>query len=116
MIYPETDASYATIRRSQILDVMLRYNHMEPVLMRLSPEHQLLAGNAVMQLIQARSGSLRGALEYAECRAKLEDLGLIEETRDIIEGVLAGMPASAIIDVARSARALPATTGGGHAS
>ncbi len=116
VIYPETDASYAAIRRSQILDVMLRYNHMEPVFMRLSSEHQLLAGNAVMQLIQARTGSLRGALEYAECRTKLEDLGLIEETWDTIDGVVAGTPAPAIIDSARSARALPSTIGDGHAS
>ena len=116
MFYPETDASYAAIRRSQILDVMLRYNHMEPVFMRLSPEHQLLAGHSVMQLIQARTGSLRGALEYAECRAKLEDLGLIEETRDTIDGIVAGTLAPAIIDAARSARALPSTIGDGHAS
>jgi len=116
VIYPETDASYVAIRRSQILDVMLRYNGMEPVFMRLSPEHQLLVGNAVMKLIQARTGSLREALEYAECRARLEELGLIEETWDIIDGVVAGTPALAIIDAARSDRPLPLTIGGYHAS
>jgi hypothetical protein len=118
VIYPETDASYVAVRRSQILDAMLRYNGMEPVFMRLSPAQQLLVGNAVMKLIQARTGSLRGALEYAECRARLDDLGLIEETWDtIIHAVVEGTPALAIIDAARSDRPLPLTTGGrGHAS
>jgi hypothetical protein len=116
VIYTETDASYATIRRSQILDFMLCYNGMEPVFMRLSPEHQLLVGNALMTLIQARTGSLRGALEYAECRARLEDIGLIEETRDTIDRVVAGTPALAIIDAAHSDRPLPSTIGGYHAS
>ena len=116
VIYPETDASYAAIRRSQFLDFMLLYNGMEPVFMSLSPEHQLLASNAVMKLIQARTGSLCGALEYAECRARLKDLGLIEETWDTIDGVVAGTPALAIINAARSARPLPLTIGGYHAS
>jgi len=119
VIYPETDASYVAIRRSQILDVMLRYNGMEPVFMRLSPEDQLIVGNAVMKLIKARTGSLRGTLEYAECRARLEDIGLIEETQDIIDRVVAGTPALAIIDGNRSNRSLPSTIGerrDGHAS
>lgn len=79
VIYPETDAGFATIRRSQMLDAMLRYNGMNPVLMYLDPEEQLLIGNAVMQLIQARTGSIKGALPYAECRQKLKEIGLLND-------------------------------------
>ncbi|MFD2448322.1 hypothetical protein ACFSQE_07680 [Vogesella fluminis] len=70
VIYPEIDAGFATIRRAQMLDAMLRYNGMDPVLMYLDQEAQLLVGNAVMQLIQARTGSIKDALPYAECRLK----------------------------------------------
>lgn len=106
VIYPETDAGYATIRRSQILDGMLRYNGMEPVFMGLTPDQQLLAGNAVMELIKARTGSLKGALPFAECREKLKDLRLIDETWDAIAGVVSGTPARDLIDAAHKGRKL----------
>jgi hypothetical protein len=76
VIYPDIDAGFATIRRGQMIDAMLRYNGMEPVMMYLSQDEQLLVGNAVMQLIQARTGSIQGALPYTECRLKLEEIGL----------------------------------------
>ncbi|NDV13810.1 gamma-mobile-trio integrase GmtZ [Crenobacter caeni] len=79
VIYPDIDAGFATLRRAQMLDAMLRYNGMEPVMMYLDQEHQLLIGNAVMQLIQARTGSIEGALPYAECRLKLKEIGLFKE-------------------------------------
>lgn len=79
VIYPETDASFPTMRRSQILDAMFIYNDIKPLFLSLTPEQQLLSGNAIMKLIQARAGSLTDALPYAECRVKLKNLGVIEE-------------------------------------
>lgn len=101
VIYAETDADRASLRRGQILDAMLRYNGMEPVFLYLTPDQQLLAGNAVMKLIQARSGSISGALPYAECRSKLKNLGLLEEVQDEITKVAAGTPATALIERVR---------------
>ncbi|MCX7205649.1 MAG: integrase family protein [Proteobacteria bacterium] len=103
VIYPETDAGFATIRRSQMLDGMLRYNGMAPVLMYLDPEEQLLIGNAVMQLIQARTGSIRGALPYAECRQKLKEIGLLN---DQVLNEIAQVKARVLLDHAQTKRML----------
>ena len=102
-IYPDIDAGFATVRRAQMLDAMLRYNDMEPVLMNLTQEQQLLVGNAVMQLIQARTGSIEGALPYAECRAKLKTIGLL---KDEVLSEIAQVKARELIDHAKTKRAL----------
>ena len=86
VIYPEIDAGFPTIRRPQMLDAMLRYNGMDPVLMYLDQEEQLLVGNAVMQLIQARTGSIKGALPSAGCRLKLKAIGLLISIDDFGTG------------------------------
>ena len=78
VIYPDIDPGFANIRRSQMLDAMMRYNGMEPVMMYLEEDEQLLVGNAVMQLIQARTGSIQKALPYAECHRKLEEIGIVK--------------------------------------
>jgi hypothetical protein len=103
VIYPEIDAGFATIRRAQMLDAMLRYNGMDPVLMYLDQEEQLLVGNAVMQLIQARTGSIKGALPYAECRLKLKEIGLL---KDQVLNEIAQVKAQVLIDHAKTERAL----------
>ncbi|WP_255991687.1 gamma-mobile-trio integrase GmtZ [Chitinolyticbacter albus] len=103
VIYPDIDAGFATIRRTQILDAMLRYNGMDPVLMYLDQEEQLLVGNAVMQLIQARTGSIQGALPYAECRLKLKEIGLL---KDQVLNEIAQVKAQMLIDHAKSKRML----------
>ncbi|WP_374496816.1 integrase family protein [Vogesella indigofera] len=103
VIYPEIDAGFATIRRAQMLDAMLRYNGMDPVLMYLDQEIQLLVGNAVMQLIQARTGSIKGALPYAECHLKLKEIGLL---KDQVLNEIAQVKAQALLDHAKAKRAL----------
>lgn len=103
VIYPDIDAGYGTIRRSQMLDAMLRYNGMEPVLMYLTEEEQLLAGNAVMQLIQARTGSIKGALPYAECNLKLNDIGLLKNQ---VLNEIAQVKGQVLIDHAKNKRTL----------
>lgn len=102
-IYPEIDADFATIRRAQILDAMLRYNGMDPVLMYLDQEAQLLVGNAVMQLIQARTGSVKGALPYAECHLKLKEIGLLKGQ---VLNEIAQVKAKVLLDHAKSKRTL----------
>ncbi|MDC7708481.1 gamma-mobile-trio integrase GmtZ [Vogesella indigofera] len=103
VIYPEIDAGFATIRRAQMLDAMLRYNGMDPVLMYLDQEAQLLVGNAVMQLIQARTGSIKGALPYAECRLKLKEIGLLKGP---VLNEIAQVKAQVLLDHAKAKRAL----------
>ncbi len=103
VIYPEIDAGFATIRRAQMLDAMLRYNSMDPVLMYLDQEAQLLVGNAVMQLIQARTGSIKNALPYAECRLKLKEIGLF---KDQVLNEIAQVKALVLLDHAKAKRAL----------
>lgn len=103
VIYPDIDPGFANIRRAQMLDAMLRYNGMEPVMMYLEEDEQLLVGNAVMQLIQARTGSIQGALPYAECRLKLEEIGIAK--RRVLDEI-AHVKAQMLIDHAKTKRAL----------
>lgn len=116
VIYPEIDARKPVLRRSQLLDCMLEFNKMPPVFFRLNPRQQLAAGNAVMQLIQARTGSLKGALEYVEGLRRLRDLGIVDETWDVLAENVAGTPAREILDAARAKRVLPAPRGDSDAS
>lgn len=103
VIYPEIDAGFATIRRSQMLDAMLRYNGMDPILMYLDQNEQLLVGNAVMRLIQARTGSIKDSLPYAECRIKFNEIGLL---KDQVMNEIAEIKAKVLIDHAKAKRTL----------
>lgn len=117
VIYPEIDARKPTLRRSQLLDLMLEFNKMPPVFFRLDQKQQLAAGNAVMKLIQSRTGSLKGAVEYAEGQRQLQELGIVDETLDAIADAVAGTPAREIIDSVRvRATLLYDKTGENHAS
>ena len=91
---------------------MLAFNKMPPIFFCLSPQQQLEAGNAVMQLIQARTGSLKGALEFAECQRCLREIGLVEETWDVLAELVCGTPVRQLIDAARAS----AHDGDSHAS
>ena len=105
VVYPDIDASNPTLRRSQMLDAMLRYNEMDPIMMYLDEEKQLLVGNAVMKLIQARTGSIVNALPYAECRHKLEEIGL---SKNQVLDEIASVKAKTLIDHAKTKRTLAA--------
>jgi hypothetical protein len=111
VIYPEIDARKPVLQRSQLLDCMLEFNKMKPVFFRLKPKQQLAAGNAVMQLIQARTGSIKGSLDYVEGLRRLRDLGIVDETWDAIAEKVAGTPARQIIEAARKNRTLPGPQG-----
>ncbi|MGE7834808.1 hypothetical protein [Viridibacillus arvi] len=79
-IYPETDASKATLQRSQIIDLTLAANEKKPILFTLPPELQLIAGNAWMRILINRAGSLKEAVPYlttpyAEGRKQLAEIG-----------------------------------------
>lgn len=113
VIYPDIDHGFATIRRSQMLDAMMRYNGMDPVMMYLDQDAQLLVGNAVMQLIQARTGSIQGALPYAECRLKLEEIGIAK--RKVLDEI-AHVKAQMLIDHAKTQRTLALPKGDPNAS
>ena len=113
VIYPDIDPGFATIRRSQMLDAMMRYNGMEPVMMYLDQDEELLVGNAVMQLIQARTGSIQGALPYAECRLKLEEIGIAK--RKVLDEI-AHVKAQMLIDHAKTQRTLAPPKGDPNAS
>ncbi len=111
VIHPNSDADFATLRRAQLIDAMLSFNGMEPVLMHLTPEQQLLAGNAVMRLIQARTGSIANSLPFAECRQKLREIGLLrDDVLNEVAQIAAGTPAKALIDHAKAKRVLRYST------
>lgn len=105
-IYPEIDARKPVLRRSQLLDTMLELNGKRPVFYRLEPEQQHQVGNALMKLIQARSGSLEGALGFAQGTRRLSELGIVDEAMDLIAQGVAGTPALEIINKARANRPL----------
>ncbi|UUZ69444.1 integrase family protein [Polaromonas sp. P2-4] len=102
VIFPEVDASKAALRRSQILDAMLQMNGKPPIFFRLTPDQQLKVGNEVMKLIQARTGSLKNAVEFAEGRRMLMDLGILEETVNLIEDKTAGLGFRQVMTLAHS--------------
>jgi len=85
ILYPEVDASKATIRRSQILDAMLELNNRSPIFFKLTPEQQLHVGNHAMQLMKHRAGSMKNAVTMAEGMVKLSEIGLLNEVVDLIE-------------------------------
>jgi hypothetical protein len=113
VIYPDIDPGFANIRRSQMLDAMMRYNGMEPVMMYLKEDEQLLVGNAVMQLIQARTGSIQGALPYAECHLKLEEIGIAKSK---VLDEIAHVKAKMLIDHAKTQLTLAPPKGYNNAS
>lgn len=103
VIYPATDARKPVLRRSQLLDCMLMANNMAPVMLKLSERQQHLVGNAVMELIQARAGSLQNALEYVEGMRRLSELGIVE---DNVHTLASGIPAKELVAYARSKQPL----------
>lgn len=84
-IFPETDASKAVLERSQIIDLTLAMNNKQPVFFTLTPEEQLIAGNAWMRLLINRAGSLKNAVPYLEGRKKLAEMGLERELDDVLK-------------------------------
>lgn len=99
VIYPNVDANSATLRRSQVLDLMLQLNGHPPVFFRLSPEEQLLIGNEMMELLRARTGSLKTAVEFAEGKLLLAEYGLLEDAISVIEDRVGGISYRQIIKV-----------------
>jgi hypothetical protein len=71
-------------------------NEKKPVLFTLTPEEQLIAGNAWMRLLITRAGSLKNAVPYLEGRKKLAEIGLERDFYDTLE--LTGESTSLLID------------------
>jgi len=86
-IFPETDASKATLQRSQIIDLTLARNNKKPIMFSLTEEEQLVAGNQFMKLLMKRAGGLKEAIPYAVGRKKLEEIGLVKEFNDEIKSI-----------------------------
>jgi hypothetical protein len=87
-IFPETDASKAVLQRSQILDLTLAMNGKRPIFFTLTPEQQLIAGNAWVQMLMSRAGSLKDAVPYIEGRKKLSEIGLENEIEDFVQSTV----------------------------
>jgi hypothetical protein len=99
-VYCEIDARQPAMRRSQLLDTMLATNKKPILFSRLSVEQQLQAGNAMMKLIEGRSGSIEKAVEFVEARGRLVELGIVDD--DLIKTLSScdtthGLPLSQII-------------------
>jgi hypothetical protein len=86
-IFPETDASKAVLQRSQIFDLTFAMNGKRPIFFALTSEQQLIAGNAWMQLLISRAGSLKDAVPYIEGRKKLSEIGLENEIEDFVQSI-----------------------------
>ncbi|HFE9122335.1 TPA: VPA1269 family protein [Pseudomonas aeruginosa] len=83
VLFPGYDATRATLRRSQVIDAMLQLNQREPVFLRLAPDDQLHVGNAVMRLIEARTGSLDAAVQFVHAARALADVGILDDIEQI---------------------------------
>ena len=92
VIYPQVDAGKAVIRRGQILDSMLQLYGKSPIFFKLSQDQQLLIGNEVMKLIQARSGGLKEAVELAEGKRMMVENGLLDEVEYLISNKSDAIP------------------------
>lgn len=86
-IFPETDASKAILQRTQILDLTLAMNGKQPIFFALTPEQQLNAGNAWVQLLRSRAGILKDTVPYMEGRKKLSEIGLENEIEDFVQSI-----------------------------
>lgn len=85
VVFQGCDERSATLRRSQVLDAMLQLNGKKPVFFRLSEEQQLLVGNELMRLLRARTGSFQDAVEIAEGKRSLVEIGLLEEALSLLQ-------------------------------
>ncbi|NHR04483.1 hypothetical protein HA052_04665 [Chromobacterium haemolyticum] len=79
VVFPNYDATRAVLRRSQVIDAMLQLYKRPPVLLRLAPEEQLHVGNAVMRLIETRTGSLESAVHFVSAENALVDVGILDD-------------------------------------
>ena len=86
-IFHETDASKALLKRSQIIDLTLMFNQIQPVMFTLSEDEQLLAGNQFMWLLIQRAGNLKEAIPYAIGRKKLEEIGICNEFTEELQRI-----------------------------
>ena len=95
-IFPETDASKAILKRSQIIDLTLSNNGKKPVMFALTEKEQLVAGNQFMRILMnkiesvkkiSKSESFKEALLYAEGRKKLAEIGFTDESIEEIKPI-----------------------------
>jgi hypothetical protein len=98
------------MRRSQLLDTMLNASKKPLLFSRLNVEQQLLAGNAMMKLIEARAGSIEKAVDFVEARGRLQELGIVDD--DLLKAISSsgaeGLPMSKLIhDLRLSTKSLP---------
>ncbi|WP_216937219.1 MULTISPECIES: integrase family protein [unclassified Acinetobacter] len=76
--YPSYDATKAALKRGQAIDLMLKANQQDPILLYLSEEEQLKVGNQIMILIENRVGSFEGAIKFIESQGKLSEINLLD--------------------------------------
>lgn len=95
-IFPETDASKAILKRSQIIDLTLSNNGKKPVMFALTEKEQLVAGNQFMRILMnkvesvkkiSKQESFKEAILYAEGRKKLAEIGFTDESIEEIKPI-----------------------------
>jgi len=107
-IYVNPEARPAIYRRSQMIDLMFRFNNIRPILGHFDEKTQLQIGNAVMNLIKARTGSIQGSIPFAECQKKLADLGIKpRQMEEEMARIVGGAKVQQLIQSAKALRALP---------
>jgi hypothetical protein len=109
-IHVNPEVRPAIYRRSQMIDLMLRFNRIPPILGHFDEKTQLQIGNAVMNLIKARTGSIQRSVPFAECQKKLSELGIkAREIEEEMAHVVGGPKVQQLIASAKALRALPDT-------
>ncbi len=86
-LFFEDNVSKAVLQRSQIIDSMLINNNHTPIMLSLTEEEQLLAGNQLIQLLIKRAGSIKNVVPYAEGRKKLSELGFDFDANSILTSI-----------------------------
>ncbi|WP_125783074.1 gamma-mobile-trio integrase GmtZ [Pseudoalteromonas rubra] len=74
-LYPYYDASKAVLKRGQAIDLMLRANGQDPLMLYLPDEDKLKVGNQIVLLIENRVGSFDKAIQFVESQSSLAEIG-----------------------------------------
>jgi len=83
-IYKTVDAGRATFQQSQLLDSMLVGNGLPPIFYTFTEDLQLKFGNELIRLLAKHTpnNSIGQALDFAEGRVKLNEVGLLKEVKE----------------------------------
>lgn len=78
-IFMSCSARHSNVRRSQLIDMMVKHNGFKPIMFSLSENQQLILGNQMTRLLLARLKSWEKVQGLFEGRLKISDFDLNED-------------------------------------